>query len=635
MTLFKIKVDLIRGLVLAESGFDKGVSFEGRTRVDIRSCFENQGCRFYLSGRLYSFHTQDELQGWLGRFHASRINTWIREVDGDLVILVVDAKRHEAYLISDRNGPTRSYYHYKGGCLSISNSRRELISLLGSAKISSFPAYQLLTLGYVIDPDSLLEQVAVTTPGQIVRFFARRDPQVYPYFPLVQSDCKYFETDSECVTALDGAYRQLFSKRLGDTRVPCVMLSGGIDSLTIMKYLKEAYAGKLHSLTYSFKGLHPNELEPARMAARHFGTEHHEVMIDPEDAGALFVQNLQTDAADGTYLTSFAIRPYLERLGGSFDLFTGQDTRLHTPPFDNPIEIGIYLNRYPESTYFPRLLGSVASHLLGHWPVDGPFKRYLRYWRSSLRPRGSFKSFVLDALTHFNTPGFNGGARGKFYQALLHELPELRAEDSMQQIFKKYVSFEYRAQYTDDMNCIASTLTGPATEVHCPFYDWQAVEASNRVPYHLGMRGTFTFKTWNKMPYVRKRIARLLVQDAVPQNLLYRAKKTCPHFDLIFSSSMGSTTRQLLQRWLPALLESVDPEVREIIRAYVRVFSSKARFTLYDEPLLRRVQAICFLATLLQACQKPSIRLDEELVSITQAAARENQLSSEFAAAFG
>jgi len=33
-----------------------------------------------------------------------------------------------------------------------------------------------------------------------------------------------------------------------------------------MKYLKEAYAGKLHSLTYSFKGLHPNELEPARMA---------------------------------------------------------------------------------------------------------------------------------------------------------------------------------------------------------------------------------------------------------------------------------------------------------------------------------------------------------------------------------
>jgi len=61
---------------------------------------------------------------------------------------------------------------------------------------------------------------------------------------------------------------------------------GGIDSLTIMKYLKEAYAGKLHSLTYSFKGLHPNELEPARMAARHFGTEHHEVMIDPEDAGA-------------------------------------------------------------------------------------------------------------------------------------------------------------------------------------------------------------------------------------------------------------------------------------------------------------------------------------------------------------
>jgi len=127
----------------------------------------------------------------------------------------------------------------------------------------------LLTLGYVIDPDSLLEQVAVTTPGQIVRFFARRDPQVYPYFAPVQSDCKYFETDSECVTALDGHIGQLFSKRLGDTRVPCVMLSGGIDSLTIMKYLK-SLAGKLHSLNLLVQRFASDELEPARMAARHF-----------------------------------------------------------------------------------------------------------------------------------------------------------------------------------------------------------------------------------------------------------------------------------------------------------------------------------------------------------------------------
>jgi hypothetical protein len=111
---------------------------------------------------------------------------------------------------------------------------------------------------------------------------------------------------------------------------------------------------------------------------------------------------------------------------------------------------------------------------------------------------------------------------------------------SLQQIFTKYVGFKYRTQYIDDMNCLAPTLSGPDSGVHCPFYDWQAVEtSSNSVPHHLGMQGDFTFKTWNKLPYVRKRIARLLVQDAVPDTLLYRAKKTCPHFDLIFHCPMA------------------------------------------------------------------------------------------------
>jgi len=111
---------------------------------------------------------------------------------------------------------------------------------------------------------------------------------------------------------------------------------------------------------------------------------------------------------------------------------------------------------------------------------------------------------------------------------------------------QEYVSFEYRAQYTDDMNCIASHADGSGDRSSLPFYDWQAVEASNRVPYHLGMRGTFTFKTWNKMPYVRKRICQAPRPGcSAAEPPLSGEKDLSGILTLYFSSSMGSTTRQL------------------------------------------------------------------------------------------
>jgi hypothetical protein len=304
-----------------------------------------------------------------------------------------------------------------------------------------------------------------------------------------------------------------------------------------------------------------------------------------------------------------------------FDLFTGQDTRLHTPPFDNPRQLGILLNRAPESSPIVRRIASIVSRLLPHWPVEGSFKHYLQYWARNLEPRGGLRSYVLEGLTPFKRPSHDGVGQGKFYRSLLQELPDFRPEDSLQLIFKKYVLFEYRAQYTDDMNCLASSLTGPVSNVHCPFYDWQAIEASNRVPYRLGMRGDITFKTWNKMPYVRKRIARLLVQDAVPDTLLYRAKKTCPHLDLIFNSSMADTARSILQAWLPGLLEALEPEARDVVQANVQVFSSKLRFDLYDDLLLRKIQSICYLAVLHRVCENPAIRLDQELECIANSGA--------------
>lgn len=615
MSLFTLSVDIAHGLAVQVAGFDTGVSFEGGTRADIRASWRVNQRSFYLSGACYSYRGNEWIEKWLARFDPGAIPEWTCELDGDITIIVVDSNAQTAYLISDRNGPARAYYTHERELVFISNSRQDLIRLLPAPRLSSFAIYQLLTMCYVVDPESLLENVRVTKPGQIVRFGLTGSPSVHQYYSPVQLECDYFRSESECVRNLDIAYLSVFQKRLGRVRTPCVLLSGGIDSLALMKYVKECYSGKVLSLTYSFKGLQPNELEPARMAARHFGTEHHEVVIDPENADALFLQNLVTDAPDAAYLTSFAIRPHLASLDGAFDLFTGQDTRLHTPPFDNPRELGVYLNRSPKNSGLLRFAAARLSGSLPHWPIEGSFKHYLQYWANNLRPRPDLSTYVLEALTPFHRIDAVGNGN-TFHRDLVREMPDFLPEDGLQQIFKKVVTFNYRGQYTDDMNCLFSTLAGPVSRVHCPFYDWQIVTTVNRVPYALAMRGDFTFKTWNKMPYVRKRMARLLLKQAVPDALLYRAKKTCPHLQLIFNSSMTAAAQAILEPWLPRLLQAVDSQIAAIINRRVAEFASKSRFNIYDDFLLRQIQNICYLAGLQRLCDNPTTPLEKQLEAV-------------------
>lgn len=613
MHAFDLKLDLAESRLLEAHGFDRGVSREGPYRLTVRSSFATGGYEFFLSGRFYSFASQPILEGWLNRFSPDAMGAWAQAADGDFTILVWDARRRAAYLVSDRNGAARAYYSYQRGRLCISRSRLRLAKLMDSPRLSAYAAYQLLTLGYVVDSHSLLQDSRVTCPGQLVAFRDGEDVAAGSYYSPVRLQVEYLQTESQCVSALDAAYRHAFQKRLATARTPCVLLSGGIDSLTMLKYIRQAYAGRITTVTFSFQGLLPNELRPARIAARYFGTDHHEVVIDPGEAAGLMARTVLADVQDGTYLTNPAVVDCLAKLGGTFDVFTGQDTRLHTPAFDLAREMGIRLHAQPASSRGLRALAGLTAQALRLWPIEGSLRHYLQHWSKTLQPRADLPHFVIEALTSFYLRTGNGSAGGVHFHRLLSELPAFAPEDDLQGVFKKYAGFEYRSQYTDDMSGLFSTLTSPATEAHCPFYDWEAVEASNAVPYHLGMRGICTFRSWSKMPFVRKRIARAVVRGSVPESLLYRAKKTCPHHALVFNHGLAGFAAQILDRWLLPLAESVDSEVRSVLHALARDFASRRTFDGYDEPLLRRIQFLCYLAVLNQACLDRSFEPANEL----------------------
>jgi len=237
----------------------------------------------------------------------------------------------------------------------------------------------------------------------------------------------------------------------------------------------------------------------------------------------------------------------------------------------------------------------------------------MRYWLDHLKPAESLGEFALEGLMGFHLPDGCAPEKQGYYGRVLEELPKIQPDEGMQGIYKKYVSFMYRTQYTDDMNCVVTSTTGPATELHLPFYDWQDVDVSNRIPYRLAMRSTMTVRSWDRIPFVRKRILRALLKDFAPKEVLYRAKATVTMQHKLFDSPLRDLTRLMLEKWAGDLVDAVDPEVGNIIRACVHAFVARDVFEASDDRLLWWILQVAYLALLNQVCGDQSFDSVAEL----------------------
>ena len=67
-----------------------------------------------------------------------------------------------------------------------------------------------------------------------------------------------------------------------DGGTPACFLSGGTDSSTVAGHIKEV-AGQVHTYSIGFDAAGYDEMEYARLAASHFGAQHHEYYVTPDD----------------------------------------------------------------------------------------------------------------------------------------------------------------------------------------------------------------------------------------------------------------------------------------------------------------------------------------------------------------
>jgi len=182
----------------------------------------------------------------------------------------------------------------------------------------------------------------------------------------------------------------------------------------------------------------------------------------------------------------------------------------------------------------------------------------------------------------------------------------------MQDLFKLFISLDFRTQFTDDMNCIVSVYEGEGCKVHFPFYDHEVVQASNRIPYRLGAKHIFTLNSWSWIPFTQKAVLRKLLLQSVPRELLFRRKATMPSIQIAFLGPLGPMVKWMMSRWGEDLKAAVDEPERSMIERVQAALTSKLTYRFpEDHDLLWNAYSIAHLAILNQLCDRNEAVFDE------------------------
>lgn len=238
---------------------------------------------------------------------------FVEHLSGMFGIAVLDTRRNRLLVARDRMGIKPVYWTEQDGLFLFAS---EIKSLLAHPKVSRRVNWQAvgeyMELRYALGPETMFDGIQrlpsatlmVVEPGGITESSYWRMPYDQP--PIQSME----EAERELETALRGA---VDSHLVSDVPLG-LFLSGGVDSTSVLAFMSELSSGPVKTFTANLGDNVTGDVASAREAAKHFGADHHEVLIEPTDAGLIekLVWHLDQPIGDPavlpTYLLSKAAR---------------------------------------------------------------------------------------------------------------------------------------------------------------------------------------------------------------------------------------------------------------------------------------------------------------------------------------
>lgn len=310
---------------MAGSSSRDAIAFNGEIYnfLDLRAELERDGCRFRSR-----CDTEVALESWR-RAGLQGVRQW----RGMFAAALWNERNQELWLVRDEWGIKPLYYRWDGETLAFCSEVRALLAVADRTPRLEWRAVEdYLRFGAVQDPVTMVEGVFALLPGHVLRWSQGRIEIQRFAHPFGEPGCRCSDLESELRTIV----RQQLSSDVPVT----VFLSGGVDSSIVSLLARQEAGPGVNTMSVVFDEAGYSEADYARRVARHIGTEHHEVLLRPEelaDKAVAAIARMDQPTSDGinNYVISEAARRAgftvaLSGLGGD-EFFGGYGTFRRTP----------------------------------------------------------------------------------------------------------------------------------------------------------------------------------------------------------------------------------------------------------------------------------------------------------------
>ncbi|MDP8238370.1 MAG: asparagine synthase-related protein [Candidatus Hatepunaea meridiana] len=230
--------------------------------------------RFYEREALISY-VHNQIKNCNSQEFVSILNEELPKFDG-LWALIVIWNRHTVLLATDRIRGIPLFYSVEPDHITISHSAFRIASSHLNISISELSSIEFLLAGFVIDRDTLYEDIFQVRPGEIVTITKTKsgDNEVYQnkyfhYYPQEFSSDTEEQLEEELSSVLDAVFKRFRDNYRGQKVI--LPLSGGFDSRLIAAQLKKFGIDNVLCFTYGYYG--NNDSSVSKTVAEALGFE--------------------------------------------------------------------------------------------------------------------------------------------------------------------------------------------------------------------------------------------------------------------------------------------------------------------------------------------------------------------------
>lgn len=284
-----------------------------------------------FNGEIYNFaevRAELERRGMGFRGHSDTevivqaYRTWgracVERLRGMFAFAVYDRDAREVFLARDRAGEKPLFYSVRNGELRFASELKALMADRAFPRELDPDALDsYLAFGYTSADECLLAGVRKLRPGTCGVFSLETGAfDMTRYWQLPAPPTSETGDEHELVARLDALLEASVREQLVADVPVGVLLSGGVDSSLVVAMAARVSTKPVRTFTIAFPGHGVYDEGPyAQIVAKHFGTEHHELVAEPASTDLLpeLVRQYDEPIADSsmlpTFLVSRLIRP--------------------------------------------------------------------------------------------------------------------------------------------------------------------------------------------------------------------------------------------------------------------------------------------------------------------------------------